>query len=120
MKRWQDWANLVLGSWMVISPWALGFADPENPAALSAWLLGVAIVVFAGAAVSMPRAWEEGINIFLGAALVASPWVLDFAGQMTARSNAVAVGVLVAALALWALMNDPAFREKVFQRQQTR
>jgi hypothetical protein len=120
MKRWQDWANLALGTWMVISPWALGFAGPENPAALSAWLLGVAIVVFAGAAVSMPRNWEEGINIFLGAALVASPWMLEFVAQATARSNAVGVGVLVAALALWAMVSDPAFRERVLQRHQTR
>jgi hypothetical protein len=120
MKRWQDWANLALGVWMVISPWALGFADPGNPAALSAWVLGAAIVVFAAMAVSMPRTWEEGINILLGVALVASPWLLEFTAQATAKSNSVAIGVLVAAMALWAMLSEPAFRERLFQRQQTR
>ena len=23
-KRWQDWANAVLGLWTVVSPWLLG------------------------------------------------------------------------------------------------
>lgn len=63
-KRWQDWGLVILGAWMVISPWALDFAD-QQVAARSAWLLGAAIVVFAGIAVYMPQAWEEAVNILL-------------------------------------------------------
>jgi hypothetical protein len=120
MKRWQDWANLVLGAWTLASPWALGFADGQSAAAWSAWVLGAAILVFAGIAVSMPQAWEEGINILLGVGLLASPWVLDFATQSTPTSNAVIVGVLVAALALWAMLMDTTVRERLFHRQQTK
>jgi hypothetical protein len=118
MKRWQDWVNLVLGAWMVVSPWALGFADKQNPAALTAWVLGAAIIVFAAIAVSMPQAWEEGINILLGVGLLASPWALNFATQETPTTNAVVVGVLVGALALWAMLSDPALRERLFHRGQ--
>src|SRR5690348_2692508 len=25
--KWEEWANLVLGLWLVSSPWILGFAD---------------------------------------------------------------------------------------------
>jgi hypothetical protein len=120
MKRWQDWVNLVLGAWTIVSPWALGFADPKNVAALSAWILGAAIVVFAAIAVYMPRAWEEGINVLLGVALLASPWVLDFATQSTPTSNAAIVGVLVAALALWAMLSDQMVRERLLHRHQTK
>jgi hypothetical protein len=120
MKRWQDWANLALGAWMIISPWALGFADSDNAAALSAWTLGAGIVVFAGMAASMPKAWEEGINALLGVGLFVSPWALDFTAQSNPTSNAVIVGVLVAVLALWAMLSEPTIRERLFHRHQTR
>src|SRR5690349_21788181 len=63
MKRWQDWVNLVLGAWTLASPWVLGFADGQSVAAWSAWVLGAAIIVFAGIAVSIPKTWEEAINM---------------------------------------------------------
>jgi hypothetical protein len=120
MKRWQDWVNLALGAWMIISPWVLGFADPNSAAAVSAWVLGAGIVIFAGMAASMRKAWEEGINILLGVALLASPWGFEFAAQSTPTSNAVIVGVLVAALALWAMVSEPTIRERLTDRHQTR
>jgi hypothetical protein len=116
MKRWQDWVNLVLGAWMLASPWVLGFAAGQSVAAWSAWVLGAAIVVFAGIAVSMPKAWEEAINIVLGVCLIASPWALNFAAQSTPTSNAVIVGILVAAFALWAMLMDTTVRERLFHR----
>jgi hypothetical protein len=118
MKRWQDWVNLVLGAWMVVSPWALGFADPQNAAAVSAWTLGAAIIVFAAIAVKIPQAWEEAINILLGVGLIASPWALNFAAQEAPTTNAVAVGVLVGAFALWAMLADPTLRARLFHREQ--
>ena len=120
MKRWQDWANVVLGAWMIVSPWVLGFAGDGNPAATSAWTLGAAILVFAAMAAAVPKAWEEAINILLGAALLASPWVLNFQGQSDPTSNAVVVGVLVAAFALWAMLTDTAVRERMRTRQQVK
>jgi hypothetical protein len=40
-----------------------------------------------------------------------SPWLLGFATHMTARSNAVAVGIVVAALASWAMVVDGVVRK---------
>lgn len=112
MKRWQDWVNVVLGAWMVVSPWVLGFASTDSAAAWSAWILGAAVLISAGIAVYMPKAWEEAINIALGILLLVSPWVLGFAGETTQMSNAVIVGVLVAAFGIWAIVTDTAVREK--------
>ena len=25
-SRWEEWANLLLGTWLIVSPWLLGFA----------------------------------------------------------------------------------------------
>ena len=102
-KRWQDWVNLVLAVWLFLSPWLMGYAHMEATAAWNAWVLGVAIVVFAAIAVSMPKPWEEGVNILLGIWMVISPWVLRFAGTRGPEANAVIVGVLVIAFAAWAM-----------------
>jgi hypothetical protein len=73
-KQWQNWANGVLGVWMFASPWIFAFATGAGSAARTAWMLGAAIVIFAGLAVYLPKAWEEAINILLGIYLLASRW----------------------------------------------
>jgi hypothetical protein len=106
MKRWQDWVNVVLGVWMFLSPWILGFAAAQGAAAWCAWILGAAVIVFAASAVYVPKAWEEAINIILGLCLIVAPWVLGFGAQSTATSNSVIVGVLVVAFGVWAMLRD--------------
>lgn len=101
-KRWQDWVNLILGVWMFLSPWLLRYSDLSAPS-WNAWILGAAVVVFAAVAVSMPRQWEEAINVLLGIWMVISPWVLSFTGARNAEANAVVVGILVIAFAAWAM-----------------
>ena len=111
LKRWQDWGNVLLGLWMVASPWILAFAAGESLAAPSAWVLGAAIVVFAGIGVYMHKAWEEAISIVLGICLFASPWVLGFADQITPTTNAVVIGLLVTALGVWAMLMEGAVQK---------
>jgi hypothetical protein len=113
MNRWQDWGNMVLGAWMFVSPWVLGFAPFGEVPALSAWMLGSAIALLAVMAIQVPQAWEEGINSLLGISVLASPWVLDFERHSIARSNAVIVGTLVTALAVWAMLSDVRLRERI-------
>jgi len=101
-KRWQDWLNLLLGIWLFISPWVLGFAGSEMSASWNAWILSVAIVVFSAIAVSIPQAWEEVINILLGIWMVISSWVIGVTNR-TVETNAVIVGLLVILFAAWAM-----------------
>ena len=102
-KRWQDWVNVVLGVWLVASPWVLGFAD-QLAAARAAWVLGGAVVLFAGIGAYMHEAWEEGINVLIGVALMGAPWVLEFANQQTATMNMALSGVLVIVFAISAMV----------------
>jgi len=119
-RRWQDWINLILGLWTFVSPWALGFANTNRTAAQAMWVLGAAIVVFAAIAVYMHRAWEEVVNILLGLALIVSPWVLSFSEQTTPMTNAVVVGLIVTALAVWAMLTETSVQKWWHERHQVR
>ena len=110
-KRWQDLGNIVLGAWLFISPWAMGYEETLRNASLNAHLAGLAIVVFAAVAVYMPRAWEEWINMALGLWTIISPWALGFSAERSVAMNAVIVGILVAALAAWAMARDKSFEK---------
>lgn len=110
-NRWQDWINLMLGAWLFASPWLMNYADVLPNAAGNAWALGAAIVLLAAVAMYMPMAWEEGVNILLGAWVAISPWVLGFTSNEEVTTNAVVVGSLVTVLAIWAMLQDPEFRK---------
>lgn len=110
-KRWQDGGNLLLGVWLFLSPWAMNYAAGMPLSAWNATLLGAAIVLLAAVAMYMPRVWEEGINMALGVWLVISPWVLGFAAEKNVMMNAVISGILVAALATWAMLRDKEFEK---------
>lgn len=106
-KPWRDWINLMLGLWMIASPWALGFVDGEKAVVWSAWMLGASIVLFAALAMYTPKIWEEEvITILLGIALVTSPWVLGFADRVSPTTNAVTVGLLVIAFGVWTIVRN--------------
>ena len=113
--RWRDWAMLVLGGWLVLSPWWLGYmsvapvADEQVAAvgfalpALNAWIVGAAVAILAIWAIYDFAKWQDWVNGFLGVWLVFSPWLLDFTTTMIAVSNHAVVGVLVVVLAAWEL-----------------
>lgn len=46
--------------------------------------------------------WQDPVNAALGAWLIVSPWVLGFAGAMSAMQTMVATGIVLAAVGLGA------------------
>jgi len=105
VKHWQDPANLALGLWLVISPWALSY-QTETYALWNALILGVLVAALAAFELFQVKAWEEWASVGLGVWLVISPWVLGFSAGGSAMWNAMIVGLAVAVLALWALGTD--------------
>jgi SPW repeat len=113
--RWRGWVVLALGvcsscppgSWA--SPWSPPAAGAEEvaggftAAAWNAWIVGVAVAAFALWAALQSAAWPDWASGVLGAWLVLSPWILDFAAVTAALWNHVLVGVLIVALAVWDL-----------------
>lgn len=105
MKHWQDPLNALIGAWMVLSPWVLGFQHQMAPTA-SGVVVGLALIAASLGAVFAPRAWEEWTEAVLGLWMVISPWVLGFSSQMDAMRSAVASGIVALVLALWVLLTD--------------
>jgi hypothetical protein len=111
-ERWQDSANVVLGAWLVLSPWILQFAALDQ-ALWNAVIVGLIVGAAALAALVRFHRWEEWVDIALGAWLVVSPWVLGFAalaaaegtaaGAVAATWNFVLVGLMIMVLAGWSL-----------------
>ncbi len=96
----QDWANMVLGAALFVSPWVLGFAGETAPA-WNAWVCGAVIAALAVVALLSFAEWQEWINAALGLWVAVSPWLLGFAALSAALWTHLILGVLVAALATW-------------------
>src|SRR5262249_44744605 len=91
IQHWQDAASLVLGVWLVVSPFVLGFGGAEL------WITVVLGVFVATAAVEgfvLPSYLEEWTEILFGAALVMVPWTVGYE-SVPATVNSVASGILV-------------------------
>jgi hypothetical protein len=105
LKHWQDPVNGVLGAWLVLSPWVLGFSGQTTPMSNTV-IIGLALVATALGAILVPRAWEEWTEAALGLWMMVSPWVLGFRGNRDAMYAAVGTGVVILALAMWTLFTD--------------
>jgi hypothetical protein len=55
--------------------------------------------------------WQDPVNALLGAWLALSPWAAGYAAQTSATYNAIAVGVLLIAAALGAMLAPKAWEE---------
>ena len=105
MKHWQDPVNAVLGAWLVLSPWILGFSG-ETTAMANAVIVGAALIAASLGAIFVPRAWEEWTEFVLGLWMAASPWVLHFSAHQAATTSAFLSGIVILALVLWVLLTD--------------
>jgi hypothetical protein len=98
--RWQDVVNFVLGTWLFISPWVLGFSD-AGVIATSAWLFGIIIAGLALAAIFAYESLEEWVAAAIGVWVFISPWVLGAASDARILWSSLIVGALLVILALW-------------------
>jgi hypothetical protein len=102
-KRWQDWGNVVLGIWLFFGPWGW-MTKFDTASSWNAWIVGIAIVVVALWALSLPNSrFAEWFNVILGFWLFLAPWTLHFSWITGPAQNAWIVGALVAILSLWAI-----------------
>ena len=104
--HWRDAANLIIGLWLAISPWALSYAVHAVPT-WNALIVGVIIAVAAAGALVAFHKWEEWINVALAAWLIVSAFVPEFASTSTVLWNQLVVGGLVGILALWTAISTP-------------
>ena len=100
-KHWQDYANIVLGAWLLAAPFALGF-EAQAVALWITMIVGALLLAIAVGAVLLPRAWEDWTETVLGAVLALSPLFIEF-GTQSGAANALVTGLLVLTMSLWAV-----------------
>ena len=108
-RRWVDWVNVLLGLWLISSPWLMNFFAADRAAALSAWITGAGLLVLALIAMYKPATLRDAMALILGVWLMVSPWVLGRAALSAISINAVITGTLVSGYALWAMYIDSVF-----------
>ena len=104
IRHWQDVASLVVGVWLVLSPFALGFAGAE------VWITRAWVVrhsVCHGGICHSVQSGGMG-EILIGLALVAVPWTVVYQ-SVSATASSVVSGILVILLAAWELTTDRDF-----------
>ena len=103
-RRWQDWGNLAVGVWLLVSPWALRFLHDVGVRALDFYLTGAAISLLAILALKRRTLWGEWLTMVLGLWMVSSPWLLGFNSSRLAVPDSVAAGALVSVLSVWVIL----------------
>jgi hypothetical protein len=97
---WASWINVILGIWLIVSPWVLGFTASGPDATWNSVILGIAVLILAYLGATTDSAVPCWWNIVLGIWLVISPYVLRFNGTPRAEPNTMAFGVIIGILAL--------------------
>lgn len=105
IQHWQDVASLLIGVWLVLSPFALDYA---GAAVWMTIVLGLFVVMFAVEGFIIPSYLEEWGEILLGLALLAAPWTVGYESVSATVSSAIS-GILVILLAGWELATDREF-----------
>jgi hypothetical protein len=103
INRLQDQLEIVVGLWLCVSPWVLGYAGPLQMAGWSAIFVGIGVLLFSFEDLVLPSEIEEWVELALGLSLMGSPWLWGYSDSMLATVNAVISGFLVSGIAVWAL-----------------
>jgi hypothetical protein len=93
--KWASWVNVLLGLWLVASPWVLGYG--YGPAVVHDVVLGITIgaVALWSATVPSTQIAPAWINVALGLWLIVAPWMLGLASTVAyASTNDPLIGIL--------------------------
>jgi succinate dehydrogenase/fumarate reductase cytochrome b subunit len=105
-KRWQDRAILLLGIWLFISPFALGYPS-GSPAALNAFIAGAVMAALAACDLYKTYVWAVLVNLVVGVWTAVSPWLVGVVQERPMATSLLAVGIATIVLGLWELHTDP-------------
>jgi putative Ca2+/H+ antiporter (TMEM165/GDT1 family) len=98
-RRWQDWATVILGIVLFITPFAF-VATNSVPAAWTAYAGGVLLVIAGLWSLSTPSLQSsESSEAVIGVLVFIAPFVLGFTGMTSMAWSAWIGGVLAVLLA---------------------
>lgn len=108
--HWENWINIVLGIWLVVSTWELQYAH-MGLESWNSYLVGTAVVALSATALTSPSTIKQMANMGLGLWLMASPWVLQTHHHGAATANVFIVGLVVFVVAAVATRQGGTTRE---------
>lgn len=98
-RRWHDFLLILLGIWLVLSPWLLADPQVSDIVRWNALVGGAAIAVVAAFDLQWPTVWDEWILWAVGLWLAFAPFVLGFTEGRTVSANMVITGLLTVIIA---------------------
>jgi hypothetical protein len=95
--------NILLGIWLIISPWVFGYASAGPAPMWNSVVVGALVLILAATRFSTPHtapglSWT---NLVLGLWTIASPWIYVYQGLGNAMWDNVATGIAICLVALW-------------------
>jgi hypothetical protein len=114
-RRWQDGVILLLGIWLFISPWALGYPS-DSPPATNAFLAGAVMAILAAFDLYKTYLWAVLLNMIIGAWAAVSSWVIGANHDRAMTTSLLVVGIATIVLGLWELRSDPELHSQWAER----
>lgn len=94
--------NILLGIWLLVSPWVFGYHSMGTPALLNSVFVGALIAILAASRLASLRTSTglSAVNLILALWTMTSPWVCGYAANRGGVWDNVILGVVIAALAI--------------------
>jgi len=105
-KRWQDQVILLIGIWLVASPWVFNYPASSTPA-IYATIAGIIMAVLAAFDLYKTYVWAVLLNVVAGAWVAISPWLVDTIPDRAMTTSLLVSGLATVVLGLWELRSDP-------------
>ena len=98
--------NIVLGIWLLVAPFLLGYSGASTAALWNDIIVGVIVLVLAWIRVANPArsTWMSWTNVVLGLWLVVASFILGYSSIAAAIWNDILVGLSVAVLGAWSAL----------------
>jgi len=100
LTKGTSYGTLILGIWLILAPFILGYVDSAaitNDVIIGIILAGIALVRLFS---SFRPFWLSWVNIVLGFWLIIAPFVLGYT-LAASQWNDIIVGILIVALGVW-------------------
>jgi 4-amino-4-deoxy-L-arabinose transferase-like glycosyltransferase len=110
-RRWQDQVILLLGVWLVVSPWVMGYPS-DSPPAVNAYIAGAIMAALAAFDLYKTYAWAVFLNIIVGIWVAVSPWLVNVMQDQAMSASMLLVGLATIVLGLWELRTDPDLHQQ--------
>lgn len=110
-KRWQDQVILLLGLWLIASPWVMGYPS-DSPPTTNAVIAGIIMAAMAAFDLYKTYVWAVVLNLVVGAWVAVPSWFIGVLQDRVMMSSLIATGAATVILGLWELRTDPELHQQ--------